>query len=281
MRAGVRRPNIRGCGALRHCPRAFTLVELLVVISIIGVLVSLTLSGVQSAREAARRVQCSNHMKQQALALHAFHAAFNTLPLGNDRHHYFDYSWSNAILPQLEQPAIAERWDRKAVWYDVARNAELAQTVIPTFRCPSSVFDSPGDTDYAGVTGSLLGAAAKTSLNTNNGVLISSTLNRMNPISLTEITDGTSYTIFIAESVDRLPEENGLWASGLNVISHDNGAINFERSNGEIFSLHPSGAQVAMSDGSIRFLSESIDLEIIGGLCTRDSREDLNEFFAH
>lgn len=259
----------------------FTLVELLVVISIIGVLVSLTLNGVQSSREAARRVQCSNHLKQQALALHNFHTAFNRLPMGNDREKGRNQAWSSAILAQLEQTAIAQQYDRTVAWNDPARNAAIAETVIPTYRCPSSIIDYPGDIDYAGINGSLLADINSVLAHgLNNGVLITSSAKRRHPVSLTEIFDGTSHTIFIAEAADRDRARSGLWADGANVTSHDNGAINVPDNDG-IFSHHPGGAYAAMSDGSIRFLTESIPKEIIGAICSRDGREDLNTFFKH
>ncbi len=260
---------------------AFTLVELLVVISIIGVLLSLTLNGVQAARESARRVQCSNNIKQQAIALHAFHTTFNTLPLGNDRVAGREQAWSSAILSQIEQNAIAEQWDRTVAWNDPARNLALSTSVIPTYRCPSAQLDIPGDIDYAGVQGSIL-----SELNSfiahglNNGVLITTSAQRFNPVSLPEVFDGTSYTMFLAEVSDRLPEYGGLWADGGNVISHDNGAINLDNNN-EIFSFHPGGAFIAMADGSIRFLNDSISLNILGGMCSRDGREDVNPLFAN
>ena len=260
---------------------AFTLVELLVGISIIGVLMSLTLNGVQAARESARRVQCSNNLKQQALALHSFHSTFNTLPLGNDRQFGREQAWSSAILSQIEQTAIAEQWDRKVAWNDSARNLSLSTSVIPTYRCPSAQLDMPGDIDYAGVQGSILG-----DLNSfiahglNNGVLLTASAQRVNPVSLPEIFDGTSYTMFLAEVSDRLPEYGGLWADGANVISHDNGAINLDNNN-EIFSFHRGGAFIAMADGAIRFLNASISLDILGGMCSRDGREDVNPLFAN
>ncbi|WP_372718769.1 DUF1559 domain-containing protein [Novipirellula sp.] len=259
----------------------FTLVELLVVISIIGVLLSLSMSGVQAAREAARRTQCANHLHQQALGLHQFHATFNSLPLGNDRLQLRNQSWCSAILPHIEQAAIAASYDRKLVWDAYPRNAELAATIIPTFRCPSSVVDSPGDTDYAAVMGSALASErAQPGVDLNNGVLISSTPKRLNPVSLPEIIDGTSYTIFLAEVVDRLPEAYGLWADGRNTISHDNGGINIDNS-GEIYSFHPGGAQVAFSDGAVKFLTESTDANLIGALCSRYGHEPVNEVFGH
>jgi prepilin-type N-terminal cleavage/methylation domain-containing protein len=260
---------------------AFTLVELLVVIAIIGVLVSLTLNGVQAARESARRVQCSNHLKQQALALHSFHTTFNTLPLGNDRTGGREQAWSSAILAQLEQTALAEQWDRRVAWNDPVRNLALSTTVIPTYRCPSSQLDLPGDIDYAGVQGSILSDTSSfIAHGLNNGVLLTVSAQRRNPVSLPEVFDGTSYTMLLAEVSDRLPQYGGLWADGGNVISHDNGGINIDNNN-EIFSFHPGGALIAMADGSTRFLNESIPLIILGGMCSRDGREDVNPLFAN
>jgi prepilin-type N-terminal cleavage/methylation domain-containing protein len=259
----------------------FTLVELLVVMSIIGVLLSLTLNGVQSARESARRVQCSNNLKQQALALHSFHTTFDKLPLGNDRENSRNQAWSSAILTQLEQTAIAGQYDRKVAWNDPARNAALAKTIIPTYRCPSSVIDYPGDTDYAGINGSLLADFNSVqSHGLNNGVLITTSAMRKHPVSLTEVFDGTSHTMFIGEASDRDEANSGLWADGANVMSHDNGGINVKGNDG-IFSRHPGGAFVALTDGSIRFLSDSTPKEIVGAICSRDGREDLNEYFKH
>jgi prepilin-type N-terminal cleavage/methylation domain-containing protein/prepilin-type processing-associated H-X9-DG protein len=134
----------------------FTLVELLVVIAIIGVMVGLLLPAVQAAREAARRMQCSNHMKQIGLAMHNYHSAYNQLPTG-----YYSFptrdgsgpaslridpmtwdagpgwGWGAMLLPFMEQAAVAEaiRYDRP-MWDLV--NANAIATRIPTFLCPSA-----------------------------------------------------------------------------------------------------------------------------------------------
>jgi prepilin-type N-terminal cleavage/methylation domain-containing protein/prepilin-type processing-associated H-X9-DG protein len=134
----------------------FTLVELLVVIAIIGVMVGLLLPAVQAAREAARRMQCSNHLKQIGLAMHNYHSAYNQLPTGFYSYPTRDgsgpatlrvdagtwdagpgWGWGAMILPFLEQTAIAEslRYDRP-VW-DPA-NADVIATKIPGFLCPSA-----------------------------------------------------------------------------------------------------------------------------------------------
>ena len=200
---------------------------------------------------------------------------------GNDRVAGREQAWSSAILSQLEQAAIAERWDLTVGWNDPARNLALSASVIPTYRCPSAQLGMPGDIDYAGVQGSIL-----SDLNSfiahglNNGVLITTSAQRMTPVSLTEVFDGTSYTMFLAEVSDRLPEYGGLWADGGNVISHDNGAINMDNNN-EIFSFHPSGAFIALADGSIRFLNASVSLNVLGGTCSRDGREDVSPLFTN
>lgn len=90
------------------------------------------------------------------------------------------------------------------------------------------------------------------------------------------ITDGTSHTITLAESADRDWNSGGLWVSGFNCFSQDNGGIN-TGTGGEIFSEHRSGANVTFADGATRYLAKSIDLYVLGALCTRDHREVFDE----
>jgi len=116
--------------------KAFTLVELLVVITIIGILIALLLPAVQAAREAARRGQCLNHLKQIALALHGYHASLNTLPYGADFQYRRGGTWAAFILPYLEQKNVYDLFDfRKPIWD--AANVAAVQTMIPTYICPS------------------------------------------------------------------------------------------------------------------------------------------------
>ncbi|MFA8020711.1 DUF1559 domain-containing protein [Bremerella cremea] len=96
------------CRRLSSLRRGFTLVELLVVIAIIGVLIALLLPAVQQAREAARRMQCANNLKQMGLGLHNFHDTFNHLPPGGSRTGHGGYTWGTFILPFVEQ---APMWD--------------------------------------------------------------------------------------------------------------------------------------------------------------------------
>ena len=161
-----------------HARRAFTLVELLVVIAIIGILVGLLLPAVQAAREAARRMSCSNNFKQIGLGLHNYHSAYKQLPmncggtyenpLGCDFHNRHDLSWMVGILPFVEQQAL---WEQIVNPFNKNRNNSVRNppypsmgpcpwnenyqpwlTQVPTFRCPSdpavSAFNRVAFTNY-------------------------------------------------------------------------------------------------------------------------------------
>lgn len=111
---------------------AFTLVELLVVIAIIGVLVALLLPAVQAAREAARRSQCQNHLKQLGLGVHNFEDINKSLP-----HTRYDnrYTWAVEIMPYIEQQNTFSAWDLTKSYY--AQTATARLTAIPIYFCPS------------------------------------------------------------------------------------------------------------------------------------------------
>ena len=119
--------------------RGFTLVELLVVIAIIGVLIALLLPAVQQAREAARRSQCSNNLKQIGLAMHNYHDTFGSFPsawiqVGSSRYH----AWSALILPFMEQGNIHDKLSPDFGNSRSANTEDKAGAIIDTYRCPSS-----------------------------------------------------------------------------------------------------------------------------------------------
>ena len=122
---------------MKRLKRGFTLIELLVVIAIIAILIALLLPAVQQAREAARRTQCKNNLKQLGIALHNYHDTFGVFPYGFDAR---EALWTVMILPQIEQGNLyatiiwqeggAGNWDA-----DGSPNEIACGTVLEAFRC--------------------------------------------------------------------------------------------------------------------------------------------------
>ncbi|MEX0611177.1 MAG: DUF1559 domain-containing protein, partial [Pirellulales bacterium] len=122
----------------------FTLVELLVVIAIIGVLVALLLPAIQAAREAARRSQCVNNLKQYGVALHIYHDSHDSFPTGwlvrGAPIGYFANA-NTKLLPYFEETSLHGIYDQSEAWYD--QKADVGSMVIPVFKCPSSAGENP------------------------------------------------------------------------------------------------------------------------------------------
>ncbi len=205
--------------------RGFTLIELLVVIAIIAVLIALLLPAVQQAREAARRSQCKNNMKQLGLALHNYHDTFTTLPIGQREAKTFP-NWRVGVLPYLDQAPLyntlnfAQSFMSGCVstsGYGFAQtspgNPILAGLVLSVFRCPSSSLDPTADVgcnydraqvhDYVGISGATPDPAGRSTVCSqdtaygtycNNGILVPNQVARIR-----DITDGASNTMMVAE----------------------------------------------------------------------------------
>src|SRR6188508_3723218 len=110
----------------------FTLVEVLVVIAIIGILVAFLLPAIQAAREAARRTQCQNNLKQIGLAIQNHHDTRKQFPMGRNRFDQFAVSWAFFLLPYMEETAVYNSWNSKAKVYEAANNAAM-RTPIETY----------------------------------------------------------------------------------------------------------------------------------------------------
>lgn len=278
----------------------FTLVELLVVIAIIGILIALLLPAVQAAREAARRSQCSNNLKQLGLALHNYHDTYKSFPAGTlDAGNSVQmWGWQAFILPFIEQAplhdqmGVTERRLRDILLDTSATGRVLLQTPISAFRCPSDTTEElleslPGENNndhgrhykgggvpnnfraascnYMGVCG-LWNVGVRRQA---NGVLVVG-----DALSFKDITDGTSNTIAIGERDEYC--WSGYWAGTRNargngprgsdyILGHVHRRINDANNNVNnnsclqaFSSKHPGGSQFALADGSVRFISETI-----------------------
>lgn len=312
--------------------RGFTLVELLVVIAIIGVLVALLLPAVQAAREAGRRAQCANNLKQIGLALLNYEQQLRTLPPGGGGSGTYGHSWWNLILPFVEETNVYDKFDRK-VWNSGWNGNNLALVTnvrFPFMLCPSSPLPeltSPttGITlpMYAGISGArdhstavLVNTSGNRGYLSKGGVLVHG-----QAVAMAAIHDGTSHTMMVGEQSDwcinptpgvqliggncpqsadvqiycsanakhgltmGLAKDNnrhfqvttvlhpiGEKSAALLGVLADCGQCH---ANTPIQSAHPGGAHVCVADGSVHFLAEDVDVQVLYDLANRDDKHPI------
>jgi prepilin-type N-terminal cleavage/methylation domain-containing protein/prepilin-type processing-associated H-X9-DG protein len=281
---------------------AFTLVELLVVLAIIGVLVALLLPAVQAAREAARCTACQNNLRQIGVGLHNFHDAQREFPVGcisctqagAVNGVFRQIAWSAYLLPYIEEQRAWQLFDVTQP-YNSAANHESARTVISVYLCPSTASSpqrngpttgdvngngqwDPGD-DLAYIDyGGMFGHPNPQYLTGPNGLIEGNgTMIYEKPVSAAQITDGLSQTIIVGEDSGRgeIGMNHGTWADGGNIFDvMTGGGINLLQDN-ELWSDHRGGVNTAFCDGSVHFLAETIDRKILYALCTRDQGETI------
>lgn len=292
----------------------FTLVELLVVIAIIGILVALLLPAVQAAREAARRMQCSNNLKQLSLSCHNYHDTYKVLPPGwveqiNPETSVAQSSsngvsgpgeekwgWGALILPYMEQAPLHN--SIKVGHQSLAHGLDDIPTGTraffkvpnPAYRCPSDVgppLNNAGsrrqNADHAQATSNYVGGHSNSWRIINGVPGRSGIFIRNRGRALADVLDGTTNVIMLGERRWQYKrKDNGRIVStnGANVFgprtTHNLGRIsgvvgttlarmNYDaRNNGSdkqssFSSMHPGGAQFALADGSVTFISETVD----------------------
>lgn len=290
----------------RSSRSGFTLIELLVVIAIIAVLMALLLPAVQMAREAARRTQCQNHLKQIGLATHNFHDVYNVIPAA--RLDTNTATWAVVLLPYFEAKAAYDSWDLTKDYYVQSDAARLHQ--VPVLLCPTrrsgKLKSTSGDnragmphvpgalSDYAGCSG-IFDPARDYATDRASGAIISGINLRpgqpnASNVSFRDIVDGTSNTLMFGEKHVR-HDRLGIGTDDGSIYNGDGpsavmriagpGRPFGKRTDGHTAnfgSWHGDICQFVFCDGRVVKLSYSTDLNVIGKLATRADGEVVGEY---
>ncbi len=295
----------------RTARQGFTLIELLVMIAIIAVLIALLLPAVQQAREAARRTQCKNNLKQIGLALHSYHDTHERFPpgwmastdgVGPDVPGGLNgFGWGALILPQLGEAPLYSRLQFERSIMDQsggAGNRSLLNKSIPLLQCPSDeyvstwVMPDPANgtiklalaaTRYVGIFG-VRPITDCYSLKPGEQCIGEGPLFHNSRIAIEEIVDGASHTLLAGErTFSDLPSTwSGVLSGGQDPIERVLGCVSNPINKGtatqDFSSRHAGGAQFLMAGGSVAFLSENTDPGVFSALGTIEGGERASEF---
>jgi len=294
--------------------RGFTLIELLVVIAIIGVLIALLLPAVQAAREAARRMQCRNNLRQMGIALHNYHDTNGSFPSGVVAQTCAH--WSGLLLPQLEQVPLYDTIEWNGQWNSPdTPNGRACSLVLPMFRCPSSAV--PDHMSSGGISQRVpctylacaSGILTRESSDPRIGLHNDGVFFVDSKVAIADIFDGTSNTVAIGEALCRfditapdvtslvqwvdhwyigspevyrspyteLSEALGSTGVAINTVLSSDSDIYIDEKELCFSSYHANSAQVLYCDGHTTVVSSGVDRSIWNSIGTRSGSEIFSE----
>ncbi|MBN9520881.1 DUF1559 domain-containing protein [bacterium] len=258
--------------------RALSLAELLVVIAIIAILVALFLPATRQVRVASARTRCQNNLKQLALGAYLYSDVHGYLPTATipnpDLMPERRLSWHAAILPYIEQKVLFDTLDRAAPWDAPANTAAVKDRYVRLFQCQSASADAPPDaalTNYVGVAGLGADAAKLPADDPCAGVF-----GYDRQVKLAEIHDGAAQTALVMETTTDL----GPWlrggpatVRGVTPTAPPGGVHIGDRRF--FWEDRPSGSNVALVDGSVRFLRDPTAADVWAALATAAGHESV------
>jgi prepilin-type processing-associated H-X9-DG protein len=230
---------------------------LLVVLTCVGFFVAIPVATMPRAREAARRAQCNNNLRQIGLAMLNYHDAHGCFPPAYipDEKGQPMHSWRVLLLPYLEQKPLYDQYNFDEPW-DSPQNLALANAMVPVYQCPSDTLVGPSQTSYLMIVGpgTVSDGPAAT--------------------KLSEISDGTANTILVVEAAGsgiNWLEPRDLDAEQLSYLVND-------PVDGGIVSEHPDGANVLFCDGSVTFVDGAVDPEELRAMSTISGGEVVDRY---